>query len=152
MGEERLQGFHHVGIAQIPRFDAASEHRAVILLCVAHETRVLLGEEILVGGYASIARRVLGRAAAQVHELSHGVVFARPRETDRGGVAVRLRVFTEIFEASVAVARALGRGGIDLSQITQHRFDRGVQAVEIESVESDARCGVLRAVVAVEPL
>ena len=55
-----------------------------------------------------------------------------------------------MLKAGVAVAGALGGGGIDLIQIAKHCLDRCVQAVKIKTVETyfGSVCGQRRVVVA----
>jgi hypothetical protein len=44
---------------------AVDEHRAVIVLSVADDSRVLLGSELVVGGDAPVAGRILRRFSAK---------------------------------------------------------------------------------------
>ena len=84
-----------------------------------------------------VAACVLGGTAAQLNELIDHLVLARLGESEAGDVAVRLRVLAEVVEARVAVPRALGGLRVNLVQIIKDRLHRGVQAVEVESVEAD---------------
>ena len=59
--EQTFQRRHHVPVADVPGFRAASEHRAVVGFGVTDDPRVLFGDEVLVGGDASVA---LGVSAA----------------------------------------------------------------------------------------
>ena len=44
--------------------------------------------------------------------------------------------FAEMFETTVIMSRAFCRFGINFVQVSEHRFDRSMQTVKIESVES----------------
>ncbi len=59
-GEQRLD---HVRVAQVPRRHPAAEHRAVVVLGVLHQPRVLLGGEALVG-VGAVGRRRRRRGAS----------------------------------------------------------------------------------------
>src|SRR5207237_6465695 len=77
---------------------------------------------------------------------------ARSREADGRRVSVGLRVFREILEAPVSVARSFRGLRIDFSQVTEDRLNRAVKTVQIETVEADACVAPARAVVIVQPL
>ena len=121
--QERVKRFHHVGVAQVPRFDLACEHRAVVQLGVAHEAGILFREEIFVFRDASVPIRVIGRGSPQLHQLRDDVVFARGGEAERCCVAVALRVGSEFLEAAVPPARPRRAFGIDLAEILQDCVD-----------------------------
>ena len=95
--------------------------------------------EELIGRHASVVRRVLPGTPPQLHELRDDVVLARPGQAEPGGVSVLLRIVVEMVEAGVPGARATCGFGIDTIEVRDDRVDRLVQAVEIETVESDAR-------------
>ena len=135
--DQLLERLRHVAVAQVPRRDPAAEHRAVVLLGVHDQPRVLLGVEVLVLGDAAVAARVLaGARCSSMSWLDH-LVFARLAEVEASGVAVRLRVLAEVLEARVALARPTRRIRVDLLEIRDDRLHRGVQAVEVEAVEAD---------------
>ena len=77
MSQERLEGFHHVRVAKVPRLHAPTEHRAIVPLGIAYQSRVLLRKEVLVGGDPAVAARVRGRP--KLHELLDYIVLARAR-------------------------------------------------------------------------
>ena len=147
---ERVERLAHVPVAQVPRGDAALEHRAVILLGVLHQARVLLRLEEFLGGDEPILARVFRGAAPELDELRHDLVLAALVHVERSDISVRLRVLAEMVEAAVAEARALRRRRIDPLEVLEHLLDRGEEAVEIEPVEARARPGV-RLVVRAQP-
>ena len=53
-----------------------------------------------------------------------------------GGVAIGVGFLTELFEATVMMTRAHRRFRINLVQISEHRFDRSMQTIKIQPVES----------------
>jgi hypothetical protein len=57
-----------------------------------------------------------------------------------------------MLEARVAIARAACGIGVGVLQVIEHRGDRAVQAVEVESVEADPRRGVAFTVVRAQPV
>jgi hypothetical protein len=96
---QRVQRLRHVRVAQVPRIWPSDEHRAIVLLGVQHETCVLLGKDVVIGRNVSVALRVLGGAALQIHQLRDDLAFARSAHVERRGVAIRLSRFAVIFEA-----------------------------------------------------
>ena len=152
--EERQQladGPGHVLITEVPRLDAASEHRPVVLFGVSHEARVLRREEEVVGGDAAVAAGILHAAPLQREQLGDDLALARGTQSERRRVAVRLHLVTELIEARVADARAARGFGIDFSEIGEHRFNGCAKAVQVEAVEADPSIGRLRVVVRAEP-
>ena len=139
MVEQTFQSRHHVPVADVPGFRAASEHRAVVGFSVADDPRVLFGDEVLVGGDASVALRVFCRPPSQIDELLHDFVFARAFDVQTGGVAVPLHVLAEGIEAGVALTSPLRRMRIDLVEVLDDTCDRTMEAVQIQAVESRAR-------------
>ena len=130
--EQALESFHHVAVAHVPRLGAIAEHGAVVALGIGDEPGVVLGEEVVLG---------LARALAKLDELREHLVLAAAREA--GG---------EHLQALIARPRAPRAGGIDLVQVGEHRFDRAVQAVEIEPVEPGALALGTRSVMPAQPL
>ena len=63
--DERVKGFEHVVVAQIPRRDLAAKHCSVILLGVLDEPGVLFGKKEFTGCDAAIARKILSFSQAQ---------------------------------------------------------------------------------------
>ncbi len=77
-----IQRVGHVAVAQVPRRRLATEDRAVVLLGVGDDARVLLGDEHLVFADEAVTQQVLAGAAAQLHELLEhsaptGVAYAQ---------------------------------------------------------------------------
>ena len=53
--DQRLDAFHHMGIAKVPRRLSSAKHRSVILFRILDEPGVLLGvEEVVATGFAEI--------------------------------------------------------------------------------------------------
>src|SRR5437764_14892917 len=104
-------------IAQVPGGNPSAKHGTVILFRVLDQTSVLLGVEELVRGHAAIAPGVIGGVPLELHDLTDHLVFARFGEVKTSGVAVRLAVFTKLFETRIPIARAAARIWVDLLQI-----------------------------------
>ena len=77
--DERVERAGHVPVAQVPRRHLGPVHLLVVLLGVAHEARVLLGEEVLVLGDPAVAAQVRVGPAAQLDQLGDDLVLARDR-------------------------------------------------------------------------
>ncbi len=58
MSNERIERAGHMAVSQIPRGDLSSVHLLVVLLGVAHQTSVLLGEEELVVGDPPVTPKI----------------------------------------------------------------------------------------------
>jgi hypothetical protein len=63
--------------AQIPRFGAIADHRAIVLFRVAHEARVLFRTKILVFGDLTMPACLLRGPPTQIHELGNHLILAR---------------------------------------------------------------------------
>ena len=61
---------------------------AVVDFGITDDPRVLFGDEVLVGGDASVTLGVLCCPPSQIDELLHDFVFARAFDVQTGGVAV----------------------------------------------------------------
>ena len=114
----------------------APKHVAVIFLRVADDDGVLLRAKVGVGRHLAVALQIIHFLAPERDQFPDDGIFAGRREAEAGGVTIGLDLLAEMFEATVMLPRAPGRFRIDLVEIIEHRFDRGMQAVEIESVES----------------
>ena len=66
MLDERVERFRHMTIAQVPGFDAAPEHRAIVGFSVLDQPRVLLGKEEFILRHSSITARIISRAPAHL--------------------------------------------------------------------------------------
>ena len=75
-------------VAQVPRFVPPAKHRPVVLLGVAHETRVLFRVEEVVSRDTSIPRRVFRPPALQVDQLCDDLLLAGRGPARLRGVAV----------------------------------------------------------------
>src|SRR5205809_879629 len=75
------------------------------------------------------------RRLARPRQSRDRLVLARAVTVEAGGVTVRLRVFAEVSEARIAVARPRRGGVVHLVQILQHRADRRVDAVQVDRAE-----------------
>ena len=107
---QRIEGVGHVGVADVPRRVAAAKHRAVILLGVGRQPRVLLGEKEFVFGAA--VRRATAYSAARLRSSVScwtTSCFARLGDAGRDCVAVGVGVAGEMIEARIAIARAPGQ-------------------------------------------
>lgn len=125
-------------VAQVPRGDAATEHRAVVALGVHDDACVLLGSKLPIRGDPAVAGEEFSCPLAQLDQLSHHLVLARLRPAERSRIAVGLPVVlaAEMLEAREALARSPRRLRIGLVKVTEHRLDRAVQAVEVKAVEA----------------
>src|SRR5688500_2355357 len=85
-----------------------------------------------------------------MEQLPHGGVVARLADIEAGCVSVGLAVLAEMFEAGVAVARACRAVRIDTIEVAQDRIYRGVEAVEVQAVETGWTAGLC--VAPLEPL
>ena len=103
--EQRLDGLGHVPVAQVPRRQPRTEQRAVVLLGVACQPRVLFGGERVVP--------VPHGALPQLLELLDRRALALRRETQPRRVAVSLRIAPVIIEARIPLPRFHRGGRID---------------------------------------
>src|SRR2546423_11249383 len=99
VSDQSIQGFSHVTVAQVPGFDAATKHRAVILFGILYEPSVLLCEEEFILRHMTITIRVVGCAALHLYKLVDDFALARFGHAECGGVAVGLRVLAEVLKA-----------------------------------------------------
>ncbi len=136
MRDQRLERLDHMAVAQVPRRHFAEKHRPVIFFGVLDHARILLGVKELLLRDASIALRVLGGTAAQLDELADDLVFAGSVEVAGGDETIDLRVRTEMVEAGITSPGPPCRVRVDLLEILQHGLHRGMEAVEIETVEA----------------
>ena len=137
--DERVERVRHVTVAQVPGRHLGAVHLLVVLLGVAHEERVLLGEEQLVLGDPAVSAEVRLAAPAELDQLCHHFVLARDRRLEREGIAVCLPVHAEVVEARVPLHRALGFDRIDAIEVRHDRLHRGTEAVQVESDEPGTR-------------
>ncbi len=79
VSNEGLQRFSHVPVAQVPGRHCPMKHRAVILLRVFHQARVLFSEKEIVRSHASVASGIVGCASAQLEQLADNLLLARRR-------------------------------------------------------------------------
>ncbi len=150
--DQCIERLGHVPVPEVPGGDLAPVHRPVVVLGIAHQPRILLGVEVVVLRDPAVAHGIFGRMAAEVDKLGDHLVLASLAQLERGGKAIGLGVVAVEVKAGVAVARALGRLGVDLVQIGNHGRHRGVQAIEVQAVETDLRrAGPDRVVVVAEP-
>src|SRR5262245_5786666 len=133
---------------QVPRGDPTTKHRAVVLLSVLDQTRVLLGIEKLVRRHASIAPGIRRSATLEFEKLADHFICARLAQAKAGGIAICLGVFTEVLKTPVAIPRPLGCRWVNLIEIAQDRADRGMQTVKIKTIKPDRR-GIRRTPVVV---
>src|SRR5687767_11891075 len=110
------------------------EHRTIIALRIHDEPRVLLGGKEFFFANMSVATYQLPVFASQFDELIDHLVLTWLRPAGDGGEAVMLGIVAEMIETSVTITRPAGRGRVDLVEITQHRLDRCVHAVEVQPV------------------
>ena len=114
--DEDVDRVSHVLVAQIPRGDAAAEHRAVVGGGIASDPRVLLSEELLVRARASVAFSQLGGTLLKLEELPDDFILAILRETERNHLPVDLWVVAEIVEAGVTGPARAAASGSTLSR------------------------------------
>ena len=136
MVDERVEGERHVAVPEVPGAHRRPVHLLVVLLGVAHDESVLLGEELLVLGEPPVSTEIELGASAQLDELGHHLVLAREGATECEGVPVRLAVCSHLVEARVAPAGPGCFVGIDPVEVADHRLHRRAEAVQIETVEA----------------
>jgi len=142
----------HVAIALVPRARALAEHRAVVLLGVGDDRRVLLGEELLVLGHETVVREVLAGVTTQFHELFDHASPARLAHAQEHRVTVCAAVLRVWMQALIAFTSAAGRLWIVLVEIVDHGVHRCAHAVEVKAIEADVGRGVAEAhVVGAQP-
>ncbi len=112
------------------------EHRAVILLGIFHQAGILFREEECIPGDAAIAACQIRGALPHFHPLADDFVLAALAQAEAGGITVSLGVFAKVVEAGVAIPRAACRLRIDFVQEIQHCSHGGMQAVEVQPVET----------------
>jgi hypothetical protein len=120
------------------RFQLSTPPRngAVVPLGVGDESRVLLRVEGAVLVDPPVLPRGLGSPVPQLDQLLDRLLLARLGAGDPRLVCIDLRIPPELVEARVALARPLGRLGVDAVQVGDDRLHRGVEAVEVEPVEA----------------
>ena len=126
-------------VAQIPRRGAAAKHRAIILLRVFDQPRVLLCKKEFVGGNFPVATEKFRRLISQLNQLLHHFVFTRFDRTHCCGVAVFLRIAAQMIEARITATRAFRRVRIHFLEVIENRVDRGMQAIQIHAEKSGWR-------------
>src|SRR5690606_27070983 len=88
MSHKRIDRLGHMPIAQVPRRDASTEHRAVVGLGITCQARILLGEEELVLRYTTVPVGEVAGPPLELHQLTDGFVLTRLGDTQRGLIAV----------------------------------------------------------------
>ena len=136
--KERL---HHVAVTQVPRGDLVVDHRPVVLLGIVDEPGILIRVEELVGRLRPVAPDVGLPAPVEFHQDRCHLLLAILRHPGTRQQAVALGVVVIMIEAGVVLGDAACGGGIDLPERLDHRPSRGVEAVEIETVEADRHAG-----------
>ena len=132
---QREQRVGHVGVAQIPCVQPASEHPTVVRFCIDHHLRVLLGEELRIERVGAIAREVVEFVGAQLQELAHCAGLRGGPHAKRHRIAVGLRL-AHMVQRRVAFARQGDFARVHVIQIADHRVGGPVEAVEIETLDS----------------
>src|ERR1039458_2531296 len=113
------------------------EHRTVILLGVLHQSSILLCKEECISGDAAIAVRKIRGAPVHFHPLADDFVLTAFTQAETGGITVGLGVFAKVLEAGVTVPRAACCLGIDFVQEIKYCSHGGMQAVEVQSIETN---------------
>ena len=114
------------------------KHRAVILLGIFHQAGILFREEECIPGEAAIAACQIRGALPHFHPLADDFILTALTQAEAGGIPISLSVFAKVIEAGVAIPRAARRLGIDFVQEIQHCSHGGMQAVEIQPIETSA--------------
>jgi len=143
---ERQQGVVHVCIAQVPGVDAAAEHAAVITFRVDHHRRVALRNELRVDCRQAIVFEIGRCVALQLQQLCDNRVAGRWPLAGSRLIAVYLRL-AHMIECGITFACDLRLIGIDLLQITDHRVGGAIQAIHVQTIETDAVLRFTRGVV-----
>ena len=99
------------------------KHGAVILLGILDQPRILLGVKILILWNPTVTTGILRSLATKLHQLVDDFVLAGFRQSEAGGIGVGLGILPIVVETGIAMLGALGGFGIDLSEISKHRFD-----------------------------
>jgi len=98
----------------------------------------LFREKERVPGNSTVTSGEICGAAPHFHPLTDCLVFATLAQSKAGGVAISLGILAKVFKARITISCAVRGIWVDLIQEIQHSSDRGVQAVQIQSVEPNA--------------
>src|SRR5437588_6766749 len=112
------------------------KHRSVIFFCISYQARILFCKEELIGRQPTIALRIFHRTALQFQQLFYHGIFTGLSCSEPRGVSVSLGVFSKMFEAGITVAGASTCFWIDFCKIAEHGLNGGIQAVQVESIET----------------
>src|SRR5207249_760422 len=77
--------------------------------------------------------------------------LARFRQAKSSSITVGLRIFTKMFEARVTITRSFCCVRSNFIEVSKHRLNRSMQAVEIEPIKSCFQPVALSFVVASQP-
>ena len=113
------------------------KHGTVILLGILHQASILFREEECIPGDAAIAVCQIGGAPAHFHPLADNFILTALAQAIAGRITVSLGVFAKVFEAGIAIPRALRSLRIHFVQEIQHCLHGRMQAVEIQPIETD---------------
>ncbi len=133
MLHEPLERLHHVPVANVPRFGAAADHGAVVVLGVLHHQGILLGVEVPI---LSVTGKRLGRAAEFGEQLHHMAFTRRIRPLRRP------RVFLDVLAIRLEALKGATGGresiGKMFAKVSEHVIQRIPEAVDIQAVEADS--------------
>jgi hypothetical protein len=147
-GEQRLHGFEHVAVAQIPGCARAIVHDAIVTLGVGNEAGVLHR----VHEALAVALRIIATLMQKIGQYAHDIRFAGWISSRQRGVAIGGRVRLPRRQAAVSFARDTCAVRVDLIEILESRADGIVEAVEIEPVKRNAGRLLERGVVMAKPI
>src|SRR4051812_20063378 len=86
----------------------------------------------------AIATRQFRVLPTNFDNLLDDFVFARLLPAQHSGVSIQLRLDAEMLETGIALPCSASRRRINLIEVLQHRLDRTVHAVKVQTVESGA--------------
>src|ERR1700693_943661 len=92
---QRIQGFGHMAVPQIPRRDSLPKHGAVIFFGILYQTSVLFSEEEFIRDRVAITAGKIGSTPPHVHPLADGLVLTALAQSKTGGISVSLCILTK---------------------------------------------------------
>jgi len=108
----------------------AAEHRAVILLGVLREQRILFGKKEFVISHSTVAVRILDGLRSQIQQLRDDPVFARLDDARGDGITIRVLIGGEVIEAGITSTRTRRGVRIDLVPVRERVFQLYRRAAE----------------------
>ena len=142
VGQQGVERVGHVGVPQVPGVHVPLEHAAIVPLRFPDHPGVLFRHKKILFRVEPVGPNQLVPLLLKFAELLHHLLLAGPAQLQPRRIAVGLGIAAEQLEAAVAAPGPGCRGRIGTSEIVQHRFDRGVKAVQIEPVKPHRRAAL----------